>query len=484
MPWAETEDRTLRVLVVDDDQDDFALLRDILSEIQSTRFEVEWASSYEAGRQAILQGRHDICFLDYRLGGQTGLDLLRAAIGAGCRTPLILLTGYGEHEVDLEAMRMGAADYLVKDQASPALIERSIRYSIHRSRARAELQEREEGFRRLLDSTFEGIVLHDSGGTILEANAAAAAIFGYEPREMVGTPLSRHCGEELGIGVEATGCRKDGSRVQLELSTKSYQHRGKPSLLTAIRDISARKQMEAQILMQDRLASIGLLASSLAHEIGTPLGVIRGRAEYLSLQSGEQPGVRKNADIIIAQIDRVSQLIHSLLNLARGERSSGASETLLNQTVSEVLELMAHELRRHSIEVRNEIRDDLPVRASAEAAPFHQVLLNLLVNSVHAIDTAVREGRPSGHFIRVSARDLGSEWSLSIEDTGCGISRPNMSNLFKPFFTTKDIGVGTGLGLATCYRIVESWGGRIRAESELGAGTTFTITLPKARLNS
>ena len=116
--------------------------------------------------------------------------------------------------------------------------------------------------------------------------------------------------------------------------------------------------------------------------------------------------------------------------------------------------------------------------AEAEAAPLHQVLLNLLVNAVHAIEEACKQGRVSGHFIRIGVEKKDAQFVLYMQDSGCGISETNLRNLFKPCFTTKDIGVGTGLGLATSYRIGESWGGSISVESKEGIGTTFKVLLP------
>lgn len=367
----------IRVLLVDDDEDDHLMFRDLLSEVRAQRFEVEWASSYEGGAKALEKGEHDVCFLDYRLGGHTGLDLLRLAATQRIRTPMILLTGYGEPEVDLEAMNLGAADYLVKDQVSPLLLERSIRYSIHRARSVQALFER-----------------------------------------------------------------------------------------------------EAQILVQDRLASVGLLASSLAHEIGTPLGVIRGRAEYLEMKLRADPDIKKNVDVIISQIDRVSKLIRSLLNLARGDQIRQAQAISLQLVVEEVLELMAHEFRKLGVEVRNELEARIQVRA--ESGPLHQVFLNLLVNSLHAIAEAAARLAPGGHFVRLASEDAGEMWKLHVEDSGGGISPANLKNIFKPFFTTKGIGMGTGLGLATSYRIVEAWGGKLEVSSPPGKGAVFTISLPKA----
>ena len=235
----------------------------------------------------------------------------------------------------------------------------------------------------------------------------------------------------------------------------------------------------AQILLQDRLASIGLLASSLAHEIGTPLGVIRGRAEFLSMQLSGNESTKKNVDVIITQIDRVSGLIRSLLNLARGDSEKTVGGTSMSGAVHEVLALIGHEIRKHEIELECSLIREVPLVVAAESGPLHQVVLNLLVNSIHAIESARSGGRRDGHKIVLSTKETDSQWILSIRDTGCGISAENRQKLFTPFFTTKEIGKGTGLGLATSYRLVEAWGGKIEVESTEGLGTTFFITLPK-----
>lgn len=255
---------------------------------------------------------------------------------------------------------------------------------------------------------------------------------------------------------------------------------GKPMQYVSIRyDITQRKMAESQLLVQDRLASIGLLASSLAHEIGTPLGVIRGRAEYVALQLKDNDAVRKNVDIILSQIDRVSALIRSLLNLARGEKTLSTGEVNLGRVVIDVLDLMGHEFRKHKIAVRNLVPNDGSLLVVGESGPLHQVILNLLVNAAHAIESAIKKGRTEGHEVVISVEGRGNYWILKIQDTGCGISASNMNNLFKPFFTTKDIGSGTGLGLVTSYRIVEAWGGSISAESVEGQGACFNVTLTK-----
>jgi signal transduction histidine kinase len=193
----------------------------------------------------------------------------------------------------------------------------------------------------------------------------------------------------------------------------------------------------------------------------------------------ENPDIRKNAEVIIAQIDRVSKLIRSLLNLARGDGTKTVDTICVGVVAHEVIELMAHELRKRGVELRNGLPEGREVRVRAESGPLHQVLLNLLVNSMHAIDSA-GPTRIGGHFIRIAAEERDGDWIISVADSGCGISEANRKNLFKPFFTTKDIGKGTGLGLATSYRIVEGWGGTIEVSSREGEGAEFRLLLPKA----
>jgi len=364
----------LRVLLIDDDEDDYLLIRDSLREVEEETFSLDWASGYEKGLELAQKQNHDVFLIDYRLGENNGLFLLKKLLETDQRTPMILLTGHGDREVDLEAMRIGAADYLVKGQLSSQLLARAIRYSMKHAR-----------------------------------------------------------------------------------------------------DLEILREREAHILHQDRLASIGLLASGLAHEIGTPLGVIRGRAEYLSMLSNDSETLKKGLDVIMSQIDRISKLIYSLLHLARSERSPMMTSVQLHLVIDQVTSLMSHEIRKFNIDLQVAIPQNVTVRAEPE--PLVQVILNLMVNAVHAIESSIKTGREGPNQIVLKVAEQGEFWSLSIEDTGCGISEKNLSHIFKPFFTTKEVGVGTGLGLATSFQIIQSWGGSIQVQSREGMGSIFKVLL-------
>jgi signal transduction histidine kinase len=240
------------------------------------------------------------------------------------------------------------------------------------------------------------------------------------------------------------------------------------------------REREADLLIQERLAAVGMLASGMAHEIGTPLGVIRGRAEVLMFRNQGNEAILKDLRVIVGQADRIAGLMRSLLNLARGDDLRSSRSIDLGGVVRDVLDLMNQVLMLEGIRVIREMPAEVPFQAHADSEPFHQIILNLIQNALHAIEVARETGRMDGHEIRVSILDAGTDWCLEVSDTGCGMTPEVVRNLFRPFFTTKGIGKGIGLGLSLSYRILESWRGGISVESTPGLGSVFRISIPKA----
>lgn len=151
------EDQLVKVLLVEDDEDDYLLTEDLLEDSDRMDVELEWIDDYASGIEAICRGEYDVCLLDYRLGGENGLDLLREALERGCRTPMVLLTGQGDYEVDVEAMQSGASDYLVKGQLDTPLLERTIQHSVERARVLEELRQSEERYALAVSGASDGI---------------------------------------------------------------------------------------------------------------------------------------------------------------------------------------------------------------------------------------------------------------------------------------------------------------------------------------
>jgi len=160
--------------LVDDDEDEFVITRDLLSEIEGRQYKLNWVASYDAALDAITCNTYDVYLVDYRLGGRNGLDLLLEAKRLQCNAPFILLTGQGGHNVDVEAMEAGAADYLVKRELTPQILERAIRYAVAHKRTETYLRESEERYRRFFEDDLTGDFIAIPNGSIIDCNPAFA----------------------------------------------------------------------------------------------------------------------------------------------------------------------------------------------------------------------------------------------------------------------------------------------------------------------
>lgn len=351
-------------------------------------------------------------------------------------------------------------------------------------------------FFRCVQDCNEAIMISDMRGTLVYVNPAWERIYGYSKEEALGeNPRILHSGHhsaefyaemwrkisDPGNGHwsgEVINRAKDGKLVPVLLTITPYRDQAGDLIgyMGIALDISHRKELEAKVVHQDRLASIGLLASGLAHEVGTPLGVIRGRAEFLQMQAKDKTS-SKNLDVIISQIDRISKLIRSLLRIGRSFSDVRIEPVELRTTVNEVLLLIGQNLREDMAEVRVNVPEGLAVQA--DVGRLEQILLNLLINAIHAIRRAIQDGRTQSHCLTIESRELDDRVAIDVKDTGCGIPRGNMKKIFQPFFTTKDIGEGTGLGLAIVGQLLREMNGEISVQSVVNQGTTFSILLKK-----
>jgi len=184
---------TLRVLLIEDQEEDALMTRALLQNLPETRTDVEWAPTPDGGLDVLLERRHDVCLLDYHMGEETGLDVLKRARSRAVRTPVILLTGKGSRSVDLEAMRAGAVDYLQKGAIDPEALERALRYAVERHRAQEELRSSEERNRGMFDHLPLGLFRVSMEGEYLEANPALIRILEHPDRATLGDRLARYC---------------------------------------------------------------------------------------------------------------------------------------------------------------------------------------------------------------------------------------------------------------------------------------------------
>lgn len=348
--------------------------------------------------------------------------------------------------------------------------------------AQAETQ-----FRLAVEASPNGMLMVDEQGTILMVNQQIEQLFGYKRAELVGQPVellvpqrfrSRHVGDRadffahsesraMGKGRDLYGVGKDGREFPLEIGLNPIRTTSGMRVLASVVDISERKRTQEQLRKAERLAELGTLASGMAHEIGTPMNVILGRAEYLMERTNEAL-LKKGLQTIVSQVERITRVMNQLLAFARRKPVERRALDLC-QTIEDNLDIFQERLAQNHIKVETFFAASCPA-VFADADQMSQVVINLVMNAIHAM----REGG----LLRVAVLPHEDRVTLTVADTGHGIPQEVVARIFEPFFTTKEFGKGTGLGLTVVKGIIEEHQGTIAVDSEPGKGTTFTIHLP------
>jgi len=230
------------------------------------------------------------------------------------------------------------------------------------------------------------------------------------------------------------------------------------------------KQLQQQLNLSSRLASVGEMASGIAHEINNPLTGVIGFAQLL-MQRDIPEDIRKDVEIINNGAQRVASIVSRLLTFAR-QHKLGREYVNINDAITSVLELRSYEMKVNNIEVVTQLAPHLP-QTMADVNQLQQVFLNIIINAEKEMTAAHRRGKLS-----VKTERINSSIRVSFTDDGPGISKENLDKVFNPFFTTREVGDGTGLGLSICHGIITQHNGRIYAQSELGKGATFVVELP------
>jgi two-component system NtrC family sensor kinase len=351
-----------------------------------------------------------------------------------------------------------------------------------------QLLKSRDTLRALFDSSPTSIYIVDGEYTLMAINMRRADLAGREPRSLVGeqcyAALYQRKAPCKGCLVSQTLQSGEITRrimrsesvgtgpIELEISTFPIWD-AEESIVQAFlfeEDVTEREQLQASLAQSEKLAAVGQLAASVAHEINNPLTTILANAQLVQrMLPAAEDEIHEMADLIIQASERASQAVRDLLDFARREHYE-LRPTELNETIQRTLSILEHELRSNSISLTYEPEPDLPL---VNASPDHLqgVWLNLIINAVDAI-------APGPGEIRISTRRAADRAQVTIIDNGQGIAPEHLTHVFEPFYTTKGPGQGTGLGLSVCQQIVTRHGGQITVSSQLGEGTTFIVLLP------
>lgn len=374
------------------------------------------------------------------------------------------------------------------------------RLRLEKERAQQALESSERRYRQLVENVNDAITVSEPDGTLLFANRRFRDWFGLTTENICNVKLADcvaaewrqplrdwtarvAAGQPLPDRCEFEGLRGDGSRFWLEAGFSIAEENGSVTgIQSALRDITARKQIEAQYLQAQKMESIGRLAGSVAHDFNNLLTVINGYAEFLNESDPSDANLRHGLMEIRAAGKRAADLTANLLAFSRMQRAQPRPLDL-NLVLEDALALCRRMLGG-DIEVVSRFDPSAP-HVTADPGQLHQVLMNLAVNArdampgggTFAVQTSVVSNRDQLPG-RPAEVPIGPYVRLDVSDTGAGMTEEVKLRLFEPYFTTKERGKGTGLGLSTVFGIVTQSGGWITVDSEPGAGSRFSIFLP------
>ncbi|PWV53647.1 hybrid sensor histidine kinase/response regulator [Chitinophaga sp. S165] len=473
-------DQPVHILMIDDDEDDFYLVSQLLQDISPGQYHLDWAPTYSKAVEEIDRKVHDIYLADYRLGPYTGIDILHHFQQLDYKAPVIMLTGKGDYSIDKEAMQAGASDYLVKGEISADLLERSIRYALDEARHLRIIEENEKKYFGVFEKAHDLIILADCNKNVIDANPAAIRTLQYSKEEILKLNLKhlffqedqcKHffehiCGVDSSLRTEYNFLTKHGKKLDVMVSAVTLDEQ-EQIFLCVVQDITERKREELEKQQQQKFVVTGRIARVIAHEVRNPLtnillAVSQFKGEPVSVEDSQV-----YVDIIERNCTRINQLITELLHSTRmielNIRPHG-----INELTDKALALAQDRLQLNGINVKKEyVKQDVLIPADEDKMII--ALLNIIINAVEAMT-------PGEGLLTLQTAKQRDKAVITIVDNGPGIPEDTKNRLFDPFFTNKP--KGTGLGLTSTQNIIMNHKGTVHVESEIGEGSIFTVVLP------
>lgn len=362
-----------------------------------------------------------------------------------------------------------------------------------------ELRRSEEKYKTLFDSAPNPIFIMDRHSfSIIDVNTTAVDCYQQSREELLKKSffdLLFEEDKELEEGLKKltnNQCvfyprrrhiRKGGEPFYVNIVACHAVHLGKENVIATTTDINETVEKEAQLVQASKLATLGTLASGMAHELTQPLNVIQVASDFFlkKIKKGEE--ISKDELSIMAEeigshVDRASKVIKHMREFAR-QSDLTRSELNINEPIKDVFKVMGQQLRVHQIGVELDLDPNVP-HIMAEHNRLEQVFVNLVTNAMYAMDDKALRWRDKKwkKLLKIKSFPYDNKVVVTVSDTGKGIPTEIMDKIFEPFFTTREVGQGTGLGMSISYRIISDYGGTIEIESEVDKGTTFTLKFP------
>ena len=485
-----------RLVVVADDPFEREGIATLALRDDSLRDGVVCAASWHEARARVIAAADDACVIVWPVGSAPAWELIREAAASDRATPLVVLARDDDEDAERAAIALGVSEWLVSASPEPEDLARLVRHAVVRSVELRALRARERRFCAAFESGDRLRLLIDASERCTEANDAARRAFGLDDSDLGSLDLASLVGPsardalasrwesgdalpvyELSLRVQMT----DDTPHEFEVSVAPRAVQG--AHLVEMRDVTGREEVRQRVALSERMISLGTFASGVAHSINNPLQVLYSSIDIM--QQSIDRARDASGDNLTSSLDaaafelssareaaeRVQRVVRDLA-VFNGPESGRSSRLNLMAPLERAIRLAENTIRHKATLVR-EVR---PVGSvMGNEAQLTQVFVHLLVNAAQSIT----HGSAAQNEVRVTlGRSTDGRLEVSVSDTGEGMSPEVLARVFDPFFTTRAVGEGAGLGLSVCHGAITAMGGEIVAESAPGRGSTFRVFLP------
>jgi len=482
---SETKNKktSLSILVIDDDKIDFTLFYKKIEKIPHYDIKIDHIEKYDDAKKAILKSTHDVYFIDYTLGAQSGLELVEDVTDLGHKGPFIMLTGMDRPDLYQRSSETGVYDYLLKKELSTSQIQKTLTYTLERKKIENALNEERIFSDTIVKEVPYMVITIDSDGIIHAVNPHVKKVTSYEQDEVIGkvwhsfiegmdtSEMSGSIDDNNTMSFTNTMVCKNGIKKTIEWFVLNNTWRNGLVSMTG-KDITEKLEVEEKRRQGEKMKALGHLAGGVAHEINNLLQPILLNAEWIK-DCDDLNEAQDTANDIIQTTVIASSIVEDILIFARQDQTK-LEELPFLDNFNSALKISSEMIpAKINIDVENNCITD-EIKCLFRAKDLVRVLSNLLKNSAYAVNN---EGTINITLDEIT-NPKNTYVQITISDRGTGISDTVLENIFNPFYTTKDVNEGTGLGLTMVYNLIDNWGGTIKVKTEVDIGTAFIFTIP------
>jgi len=474
----------IKVLIIEDDEDDFIILKHYLGKIRSAQYNVYWCNSFVDAENDVLKNEHHIYLIDNYLGGGEGVQLIESLRKKNFSKPLILLTGASDYVIDSKAMEKGASDFIIKTEIKVDTLERAMRYAIERYNQQRFIREQERKYRSLFELSMEPLLILDDQFRILEYNHAFSEMFSMLVQEDTAPLYFQELFEyqfdfdSIKEKVHRLGYIRGFKTIlhdELEKSTVILSLAKLPLIFNesmeryqvAIYDVSKLMEAENELQKLEKLSMTGRMARMIAHEVRNPLTNINLAVGELSELTGDLPESLIYQEMISRNAKRINSLIDELLISAKPQQLEYA-KTNMQQILDSAIDFCKDRISLENVNFRKVFPDEL-IEGKWDPEKLKIAFVNIIINAIEAMHETTHP-----HLSLILTKE-GESPVIYIKDNGKGMDDETVQRIFDPFFSNRKEGLG--LGMTSTLNIINMHQGKISVKSEMNKGTEFKIIL-------